>query len=123
MLSYCYHILIFQIVIVFPVIAVTVIAGWTGNLFSAFTVIAGSTDNLCIIRCPIRSGMTSTYAGMTSIRSGRTSINAGRTSIHELSEFRADNKFLVVTLLDTADNLRVNAEALRDGDDLLSMLL
>ena len=49
MLSYCCHILIFQIVI----------AGSTGNLSFAFLVIAGSTGNLCIIRCPIRSGMTS----------------------------------------------------------------
>ena len=87
----------------------------TGNLFFIFPVIAGWTGNLCIIRCPIRSGMTSTYVGMTSIRSGMTSIN-------ELSEFRADDKLLMVALFNATDNLRVYAEALRDGDDLVCML-
>ena len=85
------------------------------SLRSLEIVIAGLTGNLCIIRCPIRSGMTS-------INSGMTPTYVGMTSINELSEFRADDKFLVVTLLDTADNLRVYAEALRDGDDLVCML-
>ena len=67
MLSYCCHVLIFQIVI----------AGLTGNPY--------------IIRCPIRSGMT---------------------SIYEFSEFRTDDEFLVVAFLDTSHDLRVDAEAL-----------
>ena len=74
MLSYCYHILIFQI------------------------VIAGLSGNLCIIRCPIRSGMTSTYTGIT--------------SINEFSEFRTDDKFLMVTLLHSSHDLCIYAEAL-----------
>ena len=72
--------------------------GFLDSLRSLVIVIAGSTGNLCIVRCPIRSGMTSTDVGMT--------------SIDELSEFRADDEFLVVTLFHAADHLCIYAEAL-----------
>ena len=44
------------------------------------------------------------------------------TLIYKLSEFRADDKFLVVALLHSSYDLRVDTEALRDLDDLLGML-
>ena len=84
----------------------------TGNLSFAFPVIAGSTGNLCIVRCPIRSGMTSIDVGMTSTDVGMTSTYTGMTSIDELSEFRADDEFLVVALFHAADHLCIYAEAL-----------
>ena len=55
------------------------------------TVIAGSTGNLHIIRCPIRPGMT---------------------SINEFSEFRTDDEFLMIALLYPSHDLRIYAETL-----------
>ena len=49
------------------------------------------TGNLFIIRCLITSGMR---------------------LILKFSEFRTDDKFLVVTLLDTTNDLSIDAEAL-----------
>ena len=42
--------------------------------------------------------------------------------IFKFSEFRTDDKFLVVTLFHTTYDLRIDTEALRDCDDLLGML-
>ena len=42
--------------------------------------------------------------------------------VNEFAELRTDNQLLVVTSLNTAYNLSVDTEALRDLDHLLSML-
>ena len=42
--------------------------------------------------------------------------------IPELTELRTDDQLLLVTFLDAADDLCVDVERLRDGDDFLGML-
>ena len=45
----------------------------------------------------------------------------GMILIYKLTEFRTDDKFLVVTLLYAADDLSVDTETLGDSDDFLRM--